>query len=72
MGKAQKQRANRIAKQIKNNKENEDFQQMIAAMQDDKPYQIKKGNSYLFNGASLKGSHWKAMFLKPKTEGDEK
>lgn len=71
MGKAQKQRANRIAKQIKNNKENEDFQQMIAAMQDDKPYQIKKGNSYLFKGASFKGSHWKAMFLKLKTEADE-
>lgn len=71
MGKAQKQRTNRIAKQIKNNKDKEDFQQMIAAMQDDKSYQIKKGNGYLFNGASLKGSHWKAMFLKPKTEGDE-
>ena len=71
MGKAQKQRANRIAKQIQNNKDEADFQEMIAAMQDDKPYQIKKGNGYLFNGASLKGSHWKAMFLKPKTEGDE-
>jgi hypothetical protein len=41
---------------------------MIAAMQDDKPYQIKKGNGYLFSGASFKGSHWKAIFLKPKTE----
>lgn len=71
MGKAQKQRANRIAKQIQNNKDEADFQEMIAAMQDDKPYQIKKGNGYLFAGASLKGSHWKAMFLKPKTEGDE-
>jgi hypothetical protein len=68
MGKAKKQRANRIAKQIQNNKDNEDFQQMIAAMQDDKPYQIKKGNGYLFSGASFKGSHWKAIFLKPKTE----
>lgn len=68
MGKAQKQRANRIAKQIQNNKDEADFQEMIAAMQDDKPYQIKKGNGYLFNGASLKGSHWKAMFLKPKKE----
>ena len=71
MGKAQKQNANRIAKQIQNNKNNEDFQQMIAAMQEDKRYQIKKANGYLFNGASLKGSEWKAMFLKPKTEGDE-
>lgn len=71
MGKAQKQRANRIAKQIQRNKDEADFQQMIAAMQDDKPYQIKKGNSYLSNGALLKGSHWKAIFLKPKTEGDE-
>lgn len=71
MGKAQKQRANRIAKQIQNNKDNEDFQKMIEAMQDDKPYQIKKGNGHLFNGASFKGSHWKAMFLKPKTKGDE-
>lgn len=71
MGKAQKQRTNRIAKQIKNNKDKEDFQQMIAAMQDDKPYQIKKGNGYLFNGASFKGSYWKAMFLKPKIEKDE-
>lgn len=68
MGKAQKQRANRIAKQIQNNKDEADFQEMIAAMQDDKPYQIKKGNGYLFNGASLRGSHWKAIFLKPKTE----
>ena len=68
MGKAKKQRANRIAKQIQNNKDEADFQQMIAVMQDDKPYQIKKGNGYLFNGASLKGSHWKALFLKPKTE----
>ena len=40
MGKAQKQRANRIAKQIQNNKDEADFQEMIAAMQDDKPYQI--------------------------------
>lgn len=72
MGKAQKQRANRIAKQIKRNKDEADFQQMIVAMQDDKQYQIKKGNGYLFNGASLKGSHWKAIFLKPKTEADEK
>jgi hypothetical protein len=72
MGKAQKQRANRIAKQIQNNKDEADFQEMIAAMQDDKPYQIKKGNGYLFAGASFKGSHWKALFLKPKTEADEK
>lgn len=71
MEKAQKQRANRIAKQIQRNKDEADFQQMIAAMQDDRQYQIKKGNGYLFNGASLRGSHWKAIFLKPKTEGDE-
>jgi 3-methyladenine DNA glycosylase AlkD len=68
MGKAAKQKANRLAKQIKNNKDNKDFLEMIEAMQDDKPYQIKKGNGYLFAGASFKGSHWKAMFLKPKNE----
>lgn len=71
MGKAQKQRANRIAKQIKNNKENEDFQQMIAAMEDGRIYTLKKGNTKLFEGHSYPGAYWKAMFLKPKTEGDE-
>lgn len=68
MGKAAKQNANRITKQIKRNKDEADFQEMIASMKDDKPYQIKKGNGYLFAGASFKGSQWKAMFLKPKTE----
>lgn len=68
MGKAQKQRANRIAKQIKNNKENEDFQQMIAAMEDGRIYSLKKGNTKLFEGHSYPGAYWKAMFLKPKTE----
>jgi len=32
MGKAKKQYANRMAKQVANNKENEDFQQMITAV----------------------------------------
>ena len=67
MGKAQKKNANKIAKQIQNNKNNEDFLKIIDVMQDDKTYRIKKGNGYLLNGASLKGSEWKAMFLKPKT-----
>jgi hypothetical protein len=68
MGKAAKQRVNTIANQVKRNKENKDFIEMIEAMNDDKLYKIKKGNGYLFAGASFKGSHWKALFLKHKTE----
>lgn len=68
MGKAKKQHANRIAKQIANNTQTEDFQQMVAAMEDDKNYQIKKNKGYLFDGKSLPGKHWKAMFLKTNTE----
>lgn len=71
MGKAQKQRANRIAKQIKQKQEDEDFQRMIASMKDDITYQIRKGNGYLYNGANFYGARWKELFLKPKTEADE-
>lgn len=71
MGKAAKQNANRLAKQIKSNKDNEDFQNMIASMKEDKTYQIKKGNGYLFNGANLKGSVWKKIFLKPEPQKND-
>lgn len=72
MGKAQKQRANRIAKQIQNNKDEADFQEMIASMEDDKSYEMKKGNIPLFEGRSYPGSYWKHVFLKPKNEADER
>jgi hypothetical protein len=68
MGKAQKQRANRIEKQIQNNKDEADFQEMIAAMEDSRIYTFKKGNTKLFEGHSYPGAYCKALFLKPKTE----
>lgn len=68
MGKAKKQHANKIKKQITNNTQTKEFQQMVEAMEDDKNYQIKKNKGYLFDGRSLTGKQWKAMFLKPKSE----
>lgn len=70
MGKAQKERLNRIYKSIKNHKENEDFQNMIAAMEPDRNYTLKKGDKPLFEGKSFPGSYWKSIFLNPKVEAD--
>lgn len=79
MGKAAKQnanrmakridRANRMAKEVQENKEDKDFLQMIEAMQDDKMYRIKKGDKYLFDGINAPGEYWKSQFLTKKEEG---
>lgn len=71
MGKAQKQRANRIAKQVKRKVEDAHFQKIIASMEDDKVYTLEKESSKLSRDVSYPGAYWKAMFLKPKTEGNE-
>jgi hypothetical protein len=80
MGKAAKQKANRLAnqmektakvvKQIQENKDNKDFIKMIESMQDDKMYQIKKGDSLLFDGVNASGAYWKKQFLTKKEESD--
>jgi hypothetical protein len=70
MGKAAKQRVNTIANQVKRNKENKDFIEMIEAMNDDKLYKIKKGNGYLFGGLNASGAYWKSQFLTKKEESD--
>lgn len=71
MGKAAKQRVNKIANQVKVNKDNSDFISMIKSMEDDKTYRVKKHNQFLFNGLNASGSFWKSQFLINK-ESDEK
>lgn len=68
MGKAAKKQANRIAKQIQSNKENEDFIKMIEAMEPEKSYRLKLKNTYLFNGQYLPGAYWKSQFLTPEID----
>ncbi len=71
MGKAAKQRVNKIANQVKDNKDNSDFISMIKSMEADKTYRVKKHNQFLFNGLNASGSFWKRQFLINK-ESDEK
>lgn len=68
MGKAAKQRVNAIANQVRLNKDNKDFLEMIEAMQDKKMYKIKKGNGYLFGGLNAPGIYWKNQFLTKKDQ----
>ncbi len=68
MGKAAKQRVNTIANQVKLNKDNKDFLEMIEAMQDNKLYKLKKGNGYLFGGLNAPGRYWKNQFLTKKDQ----
>lgn len=68
MGKAAKQRVNAIANQVRLNKDNKDFLEMIEAMQDEKMYKIKKGNGYLFGGLNAPGIFWKNKFLSKKDQ----
>ena len=66
MGKAAKQRVNKIANQIKANKDNTVFLSMIESMEDDKMYRIKKHKRFLFDGLNAPGSFWKSQFLTEK------
>jgi hypothetical protein len=63
MGKAAKQRVNKIANQVK---DNSDFISMIESMEADKTYRVKKHNQFLFNGLNASGSFWKSQFLTEK------
>lgn len=72
MGKAQKQRANSIAKQIKRKVEDYHFQKIIASMEDDKVYTLEKESSKLSRDISYTGSYWKKLYLKPKNKTDER
>jgi hypothetical protein len=66
MGKAAKQRVNKIANQVKANKDNSDFISMIESMEDQKMYRVKKHKQFLFDGLNAPGSFWKSQFLTEK------
>lgn len=77
MGKAAKQNANRLKRQLKNFetnvselKQDPDFISMIEAMEPEKPYRCKKGNKLIFGGKQFTGQQWKDTFL-PQPEPQE-